>query len=108
VEGVRITYRLDDANRLIPLDITADDELHREVSISAHESIDDQGRVILLNDVWSHQLGGHRALDLVRTGTTHSRCFGGDSLRPLTDRVVSAFHLGSPTDLRRAGPAWHI
>lgn len=93
VEGVRISYRVDDSNQLIPLSITADDGSHREVPISLTEAVDDQGRVTLLNDVWSHQLGGHQALALVRNNAVQRRCFIGESLRPLTDRVVSAFRL---------------
>jgi hypothetical protein len=105
VEGVRITYRLGGPDRLIPVAITADDATHHEVSIDATDAVDDQGRIMLLNDVWSHQLGGRNALALARTGANR-RCFNGESLRPLTDHVVSAFRLGSPTNPRRAGPAW--
>jgi hypothetical protein len=104
---VRIAYRLDDSNRLIPVEITADDATHREVSLSLNEAVDSQGRITLLNDVWSHQLGGRQALNESRIGA-HRHCFNSESLRPLTGGVVAAFRLGSPSDPRRAGPAWRI
>jgi len=105
VEGVRITYKLGGPDRLIPVAITADDDTHREVAVNVNDAVDDQGRVMLFNDVWSHQLGGRNARALASTGAQR-RCFNGESLRPLTDGVVSAFRLGSPANPRRAGPAW--
>jgi hypothetical protein len=107
IEGVRISFRLNMLGRLTPEAIIADDDTHREVTIDTAEAVDEQGRVMLLNDVWSHQLGGRQALAVARAGANR-RCYNGESLRPLTNKVVTAFQLGSPTDPRRAGPAWGI
>lgn len=105
VEGVRIAYRIGQDSRLVPTSIVADGELHREVALDLAESVDESGRIVLLNDVWSHQLGGRRALTQARAGA-HQRCYNHDSIQPLTDEVVATFRLGSPNDPRRAGPAW--
>ncbi len=107
VEGARIVFQWEEPNRLTPVAITADDESHREVTINTRDAVDEQGRVMLLNDVWSHQLGGRRPLALARAGAQR-HCFSHDSLRPLTHDVVEAFQLGSPEHPRRAGPAWRI
>jgi hypothetical protein len=69
------------------------------------DAVDEQGRILLLNDTWSHQLGGRQASAVARAGASR-RCYSGGSLLPLTDTVVKAFQLGSPTNPRRAGPAW--
>ena len=105
VEGVRIAYRIVQDSRLVPTSIVADGELHREVSLDLAESVDENGRILLLNDVWSHQLGGRGALTQARSGA-HERCYYHDTIQPLTDDVVAEFRLGSPNDPRRAGPAW--
>jgi hypothetical protein len=105
VEGVRIAYRIVQDSRLVPTSIVADGELHQEVALDLAESVDENGRILLLNDVWSHQLGGRRALSRARAGA-HQRCYYHDSIQPLTDGVVASFRLGSPTEPRRAGPAW--
>ncbi len=105
VEGVRVTYRLEAPNHLVPVRVVADDERHQEVTLDVSESVDDKGRIVVLNDVWSHQLGGKRAVSAARAGASQ-RCFGGDSLRTITRDVVAAFRLGSTQDPRRAGPAW--
>jgi len=105
VEGVRIAFRIVQDSRLVPTSIVADGELHREVALDLAESVDESGRIVLLNDVWSHQLGGRRALTQSRAGA-RQRCYYHDSIQPLTDEVVASFRLGSPNDPRRAGPAW--
>ncbi len=105
VEGVRVTYRLTAPDHMVPVSIVADDDRHQEVTLDVAESVDDKGRIVVLNDVWSHQLGGKQAASSARGGASQ-RCFNGDSLRAMTREVVSAFRLGSNKDPRRAGPAW--
>jgi hypothetical protein len=105
VEGVRIAYRIGQDSRLVPTSIVADGELHREVALDLAEAVDEHGKILLLNDIWSHQLGGRQALSRARTGA-HQRCYYHDSIQPLTDEVIADFRLGSSNDPRRAGPAW--
>lgn len=105
VEGVRVVYQLQNSARLLPMSILADDESHNHVAIDLTEAIDETGSILLFNDVWSHQLGGRRALSRARNGAER-RCYSQDSLVPLTNEVVSAFRLGGPGNPRRAGPAW--
>lgn len=107
VEGVRVTYRIADADHLVPVDVTADDRRHREVALELSETIDEQGRIFVLNDTWSHQLGGPRAMTASRAGAT-KRCFVGDALRVLPEETVRAFRLGSTDAPRRAKPAWRL
>ncbi len=107
VEGVRVTYQLSDDGRPWPVALTADDETHQEVALNVSDALDEQRRVVLLNDSWSHQLAGRRAAAAVRAGASH-HCFSGPSLQPLTERLAYSFRLGSPDDARRAGPAWGI
>ena len=105
VEGVRVTYRLEAHDHLVPVSVVADDDRHQEVTLDVSESVDDKGRVVVLNDVWSHQLGGRRAASAARAGASQ-RCFDENSLRAITREVVASFRLGSSKDPRRAGPAW--
>jgi len=107
VEGVRVTYRQTAPDQLVPVSVVADDDRHQEVTLDVAESVDEKGRIVVLNDVWSHQLGGKRAASVARAGASQ-RCFDGDSLRAITQDVVTAFRLGSTKDPRRAGPAWGI
>jgi hypothetical protein len=105
VEGVRIMYHVRESSSLVPTSIVADDEGHREVAIDLSQAVDDTGRILLFNDVWSHQLGGRYALARARAGAER-RCYQNEELRPLTSAVASTFRLGGPNDPRRAGPAW--
>lgn len=105
IEGAMVTYREDTEKRLRPVAITADDGLHRSTSIDVRRAIDDQGRVLLLNEVWSHQLGGRNALKALKAGAQR-RCFEQGALRPLTRGIAEAFRLGSSAHPLRARPAW--
>jgi hypothetical protein len=107
VEGVRVTYQLDDEGRVVPVAIIADDETHQEVALDTNDAVDEGRRVVLLNDIWSHQLSGRRAVAAVRAGASH-QCFSGAALQPLTERLAHSFRLGSADNARRAGPAWGI
>lgn len=104
VEGVRVLYRVE-TDRLVPESIVADDETHTEVSLRLDEAVDEHGQIMLLDAVWSHQLGARQALQHTRAGAPH-QCFHNESLLPLTHQHVAEFRLGSPETPLRAGPAW--
>ena len=105
VEGLRVTYKLENSEQLLPVSIVADDARHQEVTLDINQALDISGHIVVFNDVWSHQLGGKRAVSTARAGASQ-HCFGGNSLRSITDEDVAAFRLGSTEEPRRAGPAW--
>lgn len=105
IEGAMVTYRQDDSMRLRPVSITADDGFHRRTAIDVRGAVDAQGKVLLLNEVWSHQLGGHDAARALEAGAQR-RCFEHGALRPLTRKIAEEFRLGSAERPRRARPAW--
>jgi hypothetical protein len=107
IEGARVVYEQQDDGRWTPVSAVGSDGFHREVPLSTDDFVDRQGRVILMTDVWSHQLGakGARALASEADSVT---CFGGDSMAPMTDEIARMFRLGSPSDPRRAPPAWKL
>lgn len=104
VEGARITYERTPRG-WIPVSVIADDGSHREVRMGAEEFLDESGRIVLLTEVWSHQLGGRNAARSVSLGASMT-CFDANAVRPLTEEDAAAFRLGSPTDPLRAPPAW--
>ncbi len=105
IEGARVTYRLEGSERLTATSITADEESHGEVMLDLADAVDESGAILLLNDVWSHQLGGRRALAHARAGAQR-RCYHLETLRPLTHEVTASFRLGGPKHPLRARPAW--
>jgi hypothetical protein len=108
VEGAFVIYDVDTNGKLTPKRGFADDGLHREVQLSQRDLKMQNGGTALLTDVWSHQLGGRGAAQYATRSAANLRCFSGDGLEPLTAEVASAFRLGSPTNPRRARPAWRI
>lgn len=105
VEGVRVTYKLGQDGHLEPESLVADDEAHQEIRLPVSDAVDEQGRIVVYNDVWSHQLGGRGAAHKARTGAA-CRCYSQELLVPLSPKAASAFRLGSPSQPHRAGPAW--
>jgi hypothetical protein len=100
VEGVTIVYRRDAVGRLSIDRAFVDDRSERQIELSRAEILAlDPQRPTFYSDVWSHQLGGRSAGK--RADLVDERCYQGDSVRPLPDRVARAFHL----DGRRAAPA---
>lgn len=85
--------------------VMADDGCHRQIRIGPEEFLDDAGRIVLLTDAWSHQLGGRNATRSLERGASVS-CFEAEAVRPLTDDTARAFRLGSREAPRRAPPAW--
>ena len=112
VEGVRVTYQQGDDGRWTPVSAVADDAAHHEVALTREDFVDQKGdgdgdgRVVLMTDVWSHQLGAKNAR---RFAAQHERevvCYAGDGVAPLGPDVARIFRLGSTGDPRRAPPAW--
>jgi hypothetical protein len=108
IEGVRVVYEQQDDGRWVPVSAVGSDGFHREVPLSADDFVDSDGRVVLMTDVWSHQLGAKGARAFASQRKDALTCYGGDSMSPLTDEVARMFRLGSPSDPRRAPPAWKL
>lgn len=106
VEGVRISFRRRAGGVWTPTAATADDAAHREVALAPEDFIADDGRLVFLTDVWSHQLAAKGGRQFAREHGERLTCFAGNALRLLDDEDARAFRLGSPDDPRRAPPAW--
>jgi len=106
IEGARVVYEQQGDGRWKPVSAVADDGLHRDVNLSIADFVDDEGRVVLMTDVWSHQLGARGARGFASREKDAIVCYEGDAIAPLTDEIARAFRLGSPSDPRRARPAW--
>ena len=102
-----MAYEIGADRELHPKFAIAENRLHEAVRLEADELVDEKGRVILLSDVWSHQLGGHRPAERARSAASMS-CFGGDSLEPLTAKSPMTFRLGSESAPQRAKAAWRV
>jgi hypothetical protein len=94
--------------RWVPVSAVADDALHREVALSPSDFVDGDGRVVLATEVWSHQLGAKGAGRIGETPKHSVVCFGRGNLAPLTEEVARLFRLGTPSEPRRARPAWRL
>jgi hypothetical protein len=103
IEGALVRYHVD-GERLVPEGALADDEGHHRVRLAADELGAPDGRVVLLTETWSHQLGAHAAVR--RSASLPVRCFSGASLLPLPASVAEAFRLGTESAPHRARPAW--
>jgi hypothetical protein len=108
IEGARVTYEQRDDGEWVPLSAVADDGSHHEVELTRDDFLDPRGRVVLMTSVWSHQLGAKGAAKFEERRGDALSCFGGDALAPMTQEVANAFRLGSPSDPRRAPPAWKL
>jgi len=106
VEGATVEYEVTDDGRLSVRGGLADCEGHGEVELGASELVTRDGRVALMTDVWSHQLGGRDPGRHADEPGAYRVCFGGDRLRPLDAETARAFRLGSATHPLRARPAW--
>lgn len=103
IEGVLVRYRIR-GDRLVPEQAFAEDESHRSVELAPEELLTGDGRVLVLTESWSHQLGAHHAVQ--RTGADAASCFDASRLEPLSPATAAAFRLGSPGEPLRAKPAW--
>ena len=107
VEGVRVEYRRPRADGAwTPIAATADDASHHEVGLSPDDFVADDGRLVFLGDGWSHQLAAPGGRRFARAAAAELTCYAGAALRPLDDETTRLFHLGSPSNPRRAPPAW--
>ena len=107
VEGVRVEYRRRRADGAwTPIAATADDAFHHEVGLSPDDFVADDGRLVFLGDGWSHQLAAPGGRRFARAPDAELTCYAGAALRPLDDETTRLFRLGSPSNPRRATPAW--
>jgi hypothetical protein len=108
VEGVQVLYEQRSDGSLDVVSGRADDGNHAPVDLSRSDLLDSQGRVVLLTDVWSHQLGARGAATFAERSPTQLKCFAKSSLQPMTELVARAFRLGSDRLPLRGNPAWRL
>lgn len=108
VEGVRIEYAIDADGRLAPVAGTADDGHHHAVTLTPSDLVDAKGQVVLMTDVWSHQLGAKGAADFVAEEQPEMRCYSGAAVQPLSARTARTLALGTEAAPLRARPAWKL
>jgi hypothetical protein len=106
VEGVLVEFEEREDGSLSVLRGVADDGNHAPVQLSRADLLDSKGRVVLLTDVWSHQLGTHGAAKFADTPGSELKCYAKSSLQPLTDKIAREFRLGTEHEPRRGNPAW--
>jgi hypothetical protein len=106
VEGVQVLYEQRADGSLDVVSGHADDGNHEPVALSRADLLDEKGRVVLLTDVWSHQLGAHGGGKFADRSPAALKCYAKSSLRPMTEGVARAFRLGTDREPLRANPAW--
>jgi hypothetical protein len=106
IEGVQVSYEPRPDGTLDVVSGRANDGNHGRVALSRSDLLDSKGRVVLLTDVWSHQLGAHGAASLADRSQLELKCYGKSSLRPMTELVARAFRLGNERQPLRGKPAW--
>lgn len=107
VEGASVAYLVSGSGELMVQSGLADDDGHQPVTLSRADLADNEGRVVLMTDVWSHQLGARGAARYAHTEGAALRCFSGAALQPLTRRIAENFRLGSFEHPLRARPAFY-
>ncbi len=106
VEGVQIEYEERADGNLNVVSGRADDGTHTPVFLSHDDLVDAKGRIVLLTDVWSHQLGTHGAARFAESTDQALKCYAKSSLQPMTEQIARAFRLGSERHPLRGTPAW--
>lgn len=106
VEGVQVLYEQAPDGSLSVVSGRADDGNHTPVVLSRADLLDAQGRIVVLSDVWSHQLGSLGAASFAASHQTPLKCYEKSALRPMTEVVARAFRLGNERDPHRGNPAW--
>lgn len=106
IEGVQVSYEQRPDGSLDVVSGRANDGNHGKVALSRADLLDAQGRVVLLTDVWSHQLGAHGAASFANRSQLALKCYAKSSLRPMTEVVARAFRLGNERQPLRGKPAW--
>jgi hypothetical protein len=106
IEGVLVEFEQRPDGSLDVVGGVADDGNHSPVKLSRSDLVDSKGRVVLLTDVWSHQLGAHGAAQFADTPGNELKCYAQSSLQPLTEKIAREFRLGSEHRPLRGNPAW--
>lgn len=106
VEGVLVEFEEREDGKLEVVSGVADDGNHAPVQLSRADLLDSQGRVVLLTDVWSHQLGAHGGAKFADAPGAELKCYAKSTLQPLTDEIAREFRLGTEHKPLRGNPAW--
>jgi hypothetical protein len=106
IEGVNVEFELDEKDDLQVVRGRAQDATHGDVQLTRADLVDASGRIILLTDVWSHQLGARGGAEYASAKGSDVRCYQRASLQPMTEQVATAFRLGDEHRPSRAKPAW--
>lgn len=106
IEGVLVEFESRANGELFVVGGMADDGNHAPTALSHQDLVDSKGRVVLLTEVWSHQLGARGAGGFADTRGEEVRCYEKSALHPMTKEVARAFRLGDEERPLRAGPAW--
>jgi len=106
IEGAEVNYEQAEDGSLKVVDGRADDGNHTPVFLSRADLVDSKGRVVLLTDVWSHQLGAHGGASFADAPGHQLKCYAKAQLRPMTEQIARAFRLGDERHPLRGTPAW--
>ena len=106
VEGATVIYDVGADGKLHAKAAHADNEFHEAVQLKRDDLVTRDGRVALMTDVWSHQLGAAGAAEHYEQRDADVVCFVGSALRPMTPETARRFRLGSYSGPLRARPAW--
>jgi len=106
VEGAQVVYEQREDGALDVVSGSADDGNHAPVSLSRSDLLDSKGRVVLMTDVWSHQLGAHGGAAFAEDPAHAVKCYEKSALRPMTELVARAFRMGNERQPLRGNPAW--
>jgi hypothetical protein len=106
IEGAEVDYEQAEDGSLQVVDGRADDGNHTPVLLSREDLVDNKGRVVLLTDVWSHQLGAHGGGSFADAPGHELKCYAKSQLRPMTEQIARAFRLGDERHPLRGNPAW--
>ncbi|MEO7034007.1 MAG: hypothetical protein ABI548_08995 [Polyangiaceae bacterium] len=106
IEGAQVEYEQSADGSLHVVDGRADDGNHAPVFLSREDLLDSKGRVVLLTDVWSHQLGSHGAARFADAPGHELKCYAKAQLKPMTEQIAEAFRMGDEHHPLRGNPAW--
>ncbi|MEP7049505.1 MAG: hypothetical protein ABJB12_04100 [Pseudomonadota bacterium] len=106
IEGAQVEYEQTEDGALKIVDGRADDGNHAPVFLSREDLVDTKGRVVLLTDVWSHQLGAHGGASFADTPGHELKCYAKAQLQPMTEQIARAFRMGDERHPLRGNPAW--
>jgi hypothetical protein len=106
VEGVQVLYEEGADGTLSVVSGRADDGNHTAVALSRSDLLDKSGRIVVLSNVWSHQLGSLGAASFAERNKTPLKCYEKSALRPMTEVIARVFRLGDERDPHRGNPAW--